>query len=119
MTDEQKGARRSKSKGNRGEHEAARKMCEVFGCNVARAAAKDQVGLNGVHVEVKRRERLRLKEHVEQSVGDAKDDEVPVVMHRANRQPWLLTVRVEDLPEFIEKCHALLCQKKNTSDGSE
>lgn len=50
-----------------------------------------------LHIEVKRQERLRLSEAVAQAVRDANAHALPVVAHRSNRQPWLLTVRLEDL----------------------
>ena len=50
-----------------------------------------------LHVECKRTERLRLSEAVAQAVHDANGNALPVVVHRSNRQPWLLTVRLEDL----------------------
>lgn len=49
------------------------------------------------HIEVKRTERLNLYEAVEQAVGDAGDDQVPLVAHRRNRGPWLAVLRLEDL----------------------
>lgn len=50
-----------------------------------------------LHIEVKRQERLRLSEAVAQAVRDANGRALPVVVHRSNRQPWLLTVRLEDV----------------------
>lgn len=50
-----------------------------------------------LHVECKRTERLRLSEAVAQAVRDANGHALPVVVHRSNRQPWLLTARLEDI----------------------
>lgn len=50
-----------------------------------------------LHVEVKRQERLRLSEAVTQAVHDANGHALPVVVHRSNRQPWLVTARLEDV----------------------
>lgn len=50
-----------------------------------------------VHLEVKRQERLRLSAAVAQAVHDANNHALPVVVHRSNRQPWLLTARLEDI----------------------
>ena len=50
-----------------------------------------------VHLEVKRQERLRLSEAMAQAVRDANGHALPIVAHRSNRQPWLLTVRLEDV----------------------
>lgn len=56
-----------------------------------------EVGGIPLHVEVKRQERLRLSAAVNQAVRDANARALPVVVHRSNRQPWLLTVRLEDV----------------------
>ena len=50
-----------------------------------------------VHLEVKRQERLRLSAVVAQAVHDASNHALPVVVHRSNRQPWLVTARLEDV----------------------
>lgn len=56
----------------------------------------DVVGLPGVHVEVKRVERLDLESAMSQSRRDAKTGEKPIVAHRRNRCEWLVTMRAED-----------------------
>ena len=55
-----------------------------------------------LHVECKRQERLRLSEAVNQAVRDANGHALPIVAHRSNRQPWLLTVRLEDLIQLLD-----------------
>ena len=44
----------------------------------------DVVGLPGIHIEVKRREKLNIYEAVDQSKRDRKPDELPAVFHRKN-----------------------------------
>lgn len=58
----------------------------------------DVVGLPGVHVEVKRAEKLKITEWMQQAARDAAHfgDGVPVVFHRRNRQPWLVTLHLDD-----------------------
>lgn len=56
-----------------------------------------------LHVEVKRTERLRLSEAVAQAVRDANGHALPVVVHRSNRQPWLATVRLEDVLQLLHE----------------
>lgn len=56
-----------------------------------------EVGGIPLHVEVKRQERLRLSAAVSQAVHDANGHALPVVVHRSNRQPWLVTARLEDV----------------------
>ena len=52
-------------------------------------------GLKQYHIEVKRMERLNIGTAMQQAIHDA-DGKIPVVMHRRNRQPWLVTVRLTD-----------------------
>lgn len=61
----------------------------------------DVVGLPGVHIECKRQERLNIYDAMEQSISDAKEDEMPVVMHRKNRKPWLVTLELKDFMELL------------------
>jgi hypothetical protein len=58
----------------------------------------DIVGQPCVSIEVKRRERFNLAEAVERAVQDAAEGNVAIVLHRADRQPWLVTLRLDDLP---------------------
>lgn len=55
-----------------------------------------------LHIEVKRQERLRLSAAVNQAVHDANGHALPIVVHRSNRQPWLLTVRLADLLRILD-----------------
>ena len=48
-------------------------------------------------------EVLRLSAAVAQAVHDANNHALPVVAHRSNRQPWLLTVRLEDVLQFLHE----------------
>ena len=58
----------------------------------------DLMGLPGVHIEVKRVERLNLGEAMAQASRDAERFHAgaPTVFHRRNRQPWLVTMRLTD-----------------------
>lgn len=58
----------------------------------------DLVGLPGVHIEVKRVERLNVDEAMNQAIRDAEKfrDGIPALFHRRNRHPWLVTMRLED-----------------------
>ena len=58
----------------------------------------DISGLPGIHIEVKRVERLNLHAAMEQSVKDSLrfQDGLPAVFHRRNRSPWLVTLRLYD-----------------------
>ena len=90
----------SKSKGNRGERELA-KLCRFEGYDARRGQqyngleGEDVIGLDGVHVEVKRVERLNIWEAMAQSIRDAAG-RLPIVAHRRNKCEWLVTMRLSD-----------------------
>ena len=58
----------------------------------------DITGLPGIHIEVKRVERLNVSEAMRQAVRDAERfrDGMPTLFHRRNRQPWLVTMQLDD-----------------------
>lgn len=97
----------SKKKGSAGERELLH-LLEAHGIEAYRNDQRFVGGLERpdvsatvcgipLHVECKRTERLRLSEAVTQAVHDANGHALPVVVHRSNRQPWLVTVRLEDV----------------------
>lgn len=100
---------KSKQKGKRGELEFAR-LCREHGYNARRTAqycgntgdASDVVGLPGIHVEVKRVERLNITEAMAQAKNDAKDGK-PTIFHRRNNCEWLVTMRAEDWFELYRE----------------
>lgn len=93
----------SKAKGKRGELEFAR-LCREHGYDCRRTAqycgntgdAADVVGLPGVHIEVKRTERLDLYGAMLQAVHDAKPGLVPIVAHKKNQKNWLVVMQAGD-----------------------
>jgi Holliday junction resolvase len=96
-------------KGKRAELELAHKLVE-YGFEARRGQQycgsngdADVVGLDGVHIECKRVEKLNLYDAVEQSVRDARDDEMPVVIHRKDRKPWIVTMQLDDFMELYKK----------------
>ena len=42
-----------------------------------------------------------------QAVNDAGTNKVPVVFHRQNREDWLVVVRLNDLPELVDRLATL------------
>lgn len=58
----------------------------------------DVLGLPGIHVEVKRVEKLNVGEAMEQAIRDSDRmlDGMPALFHRRNRKPWLVTMRLQD-----------------------
>lgn len=57
-------------------------------------------GLEAWHVEVKRVERLNIGEAMQQAERDAAGKN-PIVAHRKNRQPWLVTMHLTDWLRLI------------------
>lgn len=97
----------SREKGRRGEVELARKLREYGYVNARRSQqycgangdADIVDALDGIHIECKRVERLNLEDAMAQSKHDAREGEIPVVMHRKNNCEWLVTMQLE---RFIE-----------------
>ena len=93
----------SRQKGKRGELELA-KMLRDYGFTEARRGQQysgasgdaDVVGIPGVHIECKRVENLNIYAAMEQASRDAKGKDVPVVFHRKNGKPWLVTMLADD-----------------------
>ena len=75
----------SRDKGKRGEREVAlilrehgfeaRRGQQYCGAN----GDADVVGVPGLHIEVKRTEKFRMYEALDQAINDAREDELPVV----------------------------------------
>lgn len=89
----------SRTKGKRGELEIAH-LLKDYGYEARRSqqyaginSDADVVGLPGVHIEVKRVEKLNIDTAMAQSIRDARENEIPVVMHRKNRAEWLVTMQ--------------------------
>ncbi len=92
----------SRRKGAEGERELARILRER-GFDARRGVqyqggtdSPDVIGLPGVHIECKRVERLDLMVAYEQAFRDSADEEIPAVFHKRNREPWMVTVTLED-----------------------
>lgn len=95
--------RSSQRKGADGERELAALLREngyavQRGGSLSFGEAPDLSGLPGVHIEVKRVERLNVPEAMTQAVRDSErfKDGMPVLFHRRNRKGWLCTMRLED-----------------------
>lgn len=98
----------SRDKGARGERELASKLREHgYDCRRGQQFSgvngdADVVGLDGIHIEVKRVERLNLTDAMSQAISDAKMGRIPVVMHRKNNEDWLVTMRLEEWIAFYK-----------------
>ena len=95
----------SRAKGKRGELElvhvlngygfVTRRGQQFSGVN----GDADIVGIDGLHIECKRRERLDIEASLQQSERDARPCEVACVIHRKNNEDWKVTLR---LGEFVK-----------------
>ena len=92
----------SRQKGARGERELSSKLREYgYECRRGQQYSgangdADVIGLDGIHIECKRVERLNLDDAMAQSKRDARENEIPTVMHRKNNCEGLVTLRLQD-----------------------
>lgn len=102
MTDSHKKCKTSRNKGKNGELELMHILRDDYGYPVRRGYVfqheSDLVGLQGIHPEVKRKEKLSIYEAMEQAVEEAqkRDDGLPTVFHRRNGKEWLVVMRLSD-----------------------
>ncbi len=98
----------SKSKGARGEREAAKELNKIFNIDAYRGRqysgspdSPDIVAMPEIHFEVKRTERLQLYPSLDQATKDS-GDSIPVLLHRKNRRRWVMVAYLEDIPDFCQ-----------------
>ncbi len=101
--------RGSQAKGAAGERELSALLRErgyetQRGGSLSFGEVPDVVGLPGVHIEVKRVERLNVPAAMDQAIRDSEkfQDGTPALFHRRNREPWLVTMRLDDWLEMYE-----------------
>lgn len=117
-------SRMSRQKGKRGEREAAAAL-RAIGIEARRGVqyqggpdSPDVVGIPGVHIESKRTEALNIHAAMEQSEREASTTEIAAVMHKRNRSPWMLTVKVADLRDLWSALDAAWTKKEEEDDGA-
>lgn len=107
--------RSSQKKGADGEREVAALLSALFGVEVRRGAspylpgwqAPDVFGLAGVHIECKRVQRLDLCAALRQARRDS-DGKVALVLHRRNRELWVASVLLANLPGLVAALQKVL-----------
>ena len=116
----------SKQKGKRGELE----MCRVlkgYGFDVRRSVQyngkaeggeADVIGLKGIHIEIKRAEKLNIYDAIAQANHDAKPDELPTVFHRKNNCKWLVTMSLDDWMKIYKEYFETLKENENGTVNS-
>ena len=113
-------------KGKAGEREAAKAIQEVldlFPGSLRRSqqysgkgdSSADVIGLPGVHLEIKRTEKFKLYSSLDQAHRDAKNDNVPVVIHRQNKRDWVVVLKLDDLPKLVTTLNFLSTARKSTN----
>ena len=70
------------------------------------------------HFEVKRVEALNIDKAVEQAQRDC-GKKVPVVAHRKNKRPWLVTMLAEDWLSLVREKHFDACSSAPVAGESE
>lgn len=92
----------SRTKGKRAELEIA-SILRGYGYEARRTAqycgntgeASDVVGVDGLHIEVKRREQFSDEPSLQQAERDARKGEIPIVFYRRSREKWKATMRMD------------------------
>ena len=99
----------SRQKGAAGERELAKKLRE-YGYECRRGQQycgtngdADVIGLEGIHIECKRVERLNIDDAMLQAIRDRREGEYPAVFHRKNNHEWLVTMRLNDWIEIYRE----------------
>lgn len=98
----------SRNKGKVAEREVA-KILREHGVEDARRGQQfsgingdaDVVGLEGFHIEVKRRERMDTEGWYEQACSDALDGEVPIVVYRKSHGKWKVIISFDDFLDIV------------------
>lgn len=96
----------SKSKGKRGELEAA-SLLRSHGMDARRAqqfkGTADSADLEcptlealGLHLEVKRQEKMHLWGWMDQCLADVGEGQKPLILYRPNGKPWVAIMLAED-----------------------
>ena len=99
----------SRTKGAAGERELAKRLRE-YGYDCRRGQQycgangdADVIGLEGIHIECKRVERLNIDEAMLQAIRDRREGEYPAVFHRKNNGKWMVTMLLDDWQEIYRE----------------
>jgi hypothetical protein len=112
----------SRRKGKDGELEAC-KVLNAYGYNMRRsqqysgkgtsyAGGTHDVGdpdiigdLDGLHIEVKRRNRLDAYGYLSQAARDASNDRIPVVMYRSDNHQWITILSLDSFMDLYQRAY--------------
>lgn len=73
----------------------------------------DVVGVPGIHIECKRCETTLIDDWLDQATRDAREGEIPVVMHRRSRKVWKATMFLAD---YMAQYKELLMLRKQVKE---
>jgi Holliday junction resolvase len=102
----------SRQKGKRRELEASKRLTELgvesrrtqqFSGSEGTSDVVSADPYDWIHWEVKSGRRIRLYDAIDQAQTDAKDEKMPVVLHRADRKGWLVTIALEDFVYLLQE----------------
>lgn len=116
----------SKKKGATGERELANQLKE-YGYDCRRTQqfcgktgqADDIVGLDYIHIECKRVEKLNIDEAMEQAVRDTKDNKFPTVFHRKNNKKWLVTMELSSWIQLYNSYYSDMKLKERVKNNEK
>lgn len=63
--------------------------------NIIGLEGEDVIGLDYIHIEVKRVQSLNLDDAMEQAKRDSKGNQLPAVFHRKNSKKWKVTMELD------------------------
>ena len=105
----------SREKGKKGEREVAKLLSDRgYKCRRGQQFngldGEDVVGLDYMHIEVKRVQNLNLYDAYLQAKRDAKEKK-PLVFHRKNNQRWLVSMDFDTFIEFLTIFKQVVCNR--------
>ncbi len=109
----------ARTKGALGEREVSAILTTLLGVEIKRKLGAsrdggDDLATDDFSFEVKRQERLRITEWMEQAVENSSSTgAMPVLVFRQSRQPWRVVL---DLTEFCMLAKAWLAAKEHDDD---
>lgn len=113
-----------RNKGAAGERELAALLSDELGFAVKRKLGQardggDDLQVGRFRIEVKRHERLKIKEWCHQVEACCKPAEIPVVAFRQNGEPWRAVIPLEQLVWLIREWHldGNLQEASHSGDG--
>lgn len=103
----------SKQKGKRGELMLVSKLKEHGFSKVRRSVqysgkvetAADLIGLDGIHIECKNSEVLKVFDYLAQAKADAKNGNLPTVFYKKNNCKWLVIQELDDWMKLYKGEH--------------